>query len=61
MKDVHTLGKLLHSCFVCCMLHMQKESRHFITMETLDEAISYALENPVSYEFALKPSGEKFQ
>ena len=38
---------------------MQKETRHFISMETLDAAISYALENPVSYEFALKPNGEK--
>lgn len=55
------LGKLLHGSFVCYMLHVQKESRHFITVETLDDAISFALENPVSYEFALKPSGEKVQ
>ena len=40
---------------------MQVESREFITMETLDAAISYALENPVSYEYALKPSGEKVE
>ena len=58
MKDVHT-WKANMAVLACYMSCAQKESKHFITMETLDVAISRALENPVSYEFALKPNGEK--
>ena len=61
-----SVGSVLRSCWDVIVVFayymcMQAESKHFITMETLDAAISHALANPVSYEYALKPSGEKVQ
>ncbi|KXJ09390.1 hypothetical protein AC249_AIPGENE23128 [Exaiptasia diaphana] len=36
-----------------------EESKDFITAENLDEKIAFALDNETSYNFALKPNGER--
>ncbi|CAH0557902.1 unnamed protein product [Brassicogethes aeneus] len=38
---------------------VKEESKEFITAENIDKAIEIALNNPVDYNYALTPSGEK--
>lgn len=38
---------------------LKAEAKSFITRENIDQAIENALNNPVDYNFALTPNGEK--
>ncbi|XP_056151203.1 28S ribosomal protein S26, mitochondrial [Lampris incognitus] len=39
------------------ILELQEESKHFITMENLDQRIEEALDNPKNYNFAIDKEG----